>query len=210
MNDETRKLSIYMLRISGISLLLLFFKQANISSLDSDNNSISILSKSKFNDDLSSSLLNYLRIKFNLFTTNQNNWPIIVSYSVQFLKDFSPAIEIERQKRILYEVLPCLFESLNDTKDDKDDNDNRGNKNDKDNRGNKNDKDKDKDDDKDNTDKDDNEEMMNNSYKLDNIKKCLTPFIDYLYNTPSPLSSINIPKVEKANVQGKCNCCVIL
>jgi hypothetical protein len=109
MSDETKTLLQYILKTSAISVFQTFY--------DDDMSDTSVpkgirISDLKFSDDLSLAVFDFLRKRVNLFTINVNNWPILISYAVEFLKDYSPAINIDRQRKILDEVLPRVLEAL--------------------------------------------------------------------------------------------------
>lgn len=99
-NQATKNLVTTILKTSGISVLKIFYN-THISS----DESTTYMSEFKFKDDLSPAVFEYLKQKTNVFTIDKNNWPLLVSFSVDFLKSYSPPLEITRQKAILNEVL---------------------------------------------------------------------------------------------------------
>lgn len=62
-----------------------------------------------FKDPMATSLFDYLKVKLNIWTTNEKTWPLLVFNSIVFIKDLTPPLDVQRQKDILSSVLVPLI-----------------------------------------------------------------------------------------------------
>lgn len=120
MSDETRILVDDILKRSGIATFQVFYHIVFIASNgEKKGESLfceSILatasfteSEEKFSDELSTPLFFFLRQKFNLLIIDEYDWPILVSYSIRFFTEMFATVPVERQKKILREVLLSIY-----------------------------------------------------------------------------------------------------
>jgi hypothetical protein len=109
MHDKTRELINQVLKTSAPSL----FQQLSLSSTDNSvDRATPTIPSVEGLDGLSDAVYQNLRIKINLFTINRNNWPILVTHAIAFLKEMSPPIPETRQREIACSILPKVIQSL--------------------------------------------------------------------------------------------------